>query len=166
MLNVVILMGRLTATPELQHTAAGVPFTTVCLAIDRQYKKAGADRQTDFIYVTIWRQAAEFVCKYFQKGRMIAIHGSVHTNNYTDRNGNQRTSINFVADYISFCGDRAKTTVSSHSEAVTTPNSSTPSASSPQLPTSHEEYTQTRLPEPKPDEDDGMYPIPYDDLPF
>lgn len=162
MLNVVILMGRLTATPELQHTAAGVPFTTVCLAIDRQYKKAGADRQTDFIYVTIWRQAAEFVCKYFQKGRMIAIHGSVQTNNYTDRNGNPRTSINFVADYISFCGDRARTGIPSQSDSTPKPS---PTFSASPASMSQEEYTQTQLPEPKPD-DDGMYPFPYDDLPF
>ena len=75
MLNVAVLMGRLVADPELRHTPNGIAVTTFTVAVDRGYAKAGTERQTDCIYVVAWRATAEFVCKYFRKGQMIAVEG-------------------------------------------------------------------------------------------
>lgn len=106
MLNVVVLMGRLVADPELRHTPNNVAVTTIRIAVDRNYSKAGAERQTDFIDVTAWRQTAEFVCRYFTKGSMIAVQGSLRVDNYTDRDGNKRTRYDVQADNVSFCGSK------------------------------------------------------------
>ncbi|MDO4567015.1 MAG: single-stranded DNA-binding protein [Oscillospiraceae bacterium] len=91
MLNHVVLMGRLVADPELQHTPNDIALTRVRIACDRNYARQGEERKTDFIDVTFWRGTAEFVCKYFAKGRMIALEGSLRVDNYTDREGNKRT---------------------------------------------------------------------------
>lgn len=106
MLNVVVLMGRLVADPELRHTPTEVAVTTIRIAVDRSYSKAGAERQTDFIDVTCWRQTAEFVCRYFRKGSMIAVQGSLRVDNYTDRDGNKRTRYDVQAENVSFCGSK------------------------------------------------------------
>ena len=108
MLNCAIIMGRLTADPELRTTASGLSVTTFSVAIDRGYAKAGEERQTDFINVVAWRQTAEFVSKYFQKGSMIAVQGSIQTRSYEDKNGNKRTAVEIVADNVSFCGSKAE----------------------------------------------------------
>ena len=79
MLNVAVVMGRLTADPELRHTASGLSVTSFTLAVDRNYSKAGTERQTDWIDVVAWRQTAEFVCKYFTKGQMMAVNGTIQT---------------------------------------------------------------------------------------
>jgi single-strand DNA-binding protein len=79
MLNKVILMGRLTKDPELRYTPSNVPVCTFTIAVDRNYAKQGEQRQADFIQVVAWRNNAEFVSKYFAKGRMIAIAGSLQT---------------------------------------------------------------------------------------
>lgn len=109
MLNVVVLMGRLVADPELRHTPNDVAVTTIRIAVDRAYSKSGADKQTDFIDVTAWRQTAEFVSRYFTKGSMIAVQGSLHVDNYTDRDGNKRTRYDVQADNVSFCGSKRET---------------------------------------------------------
>ena len=88
MLNQVSLMGRLTADPELRHTPNDVAVTTFTVAVNRSYVKQGAERQADFIDVVAWRNTAEFVCRYFKKGQMIAVTGSIQTRNYQDREGN------------------------------------------------------------------------------
>ena len=75
MLNTAIIMGRLTADPELRTTNTGIAVTTFTVAVDRRYQKAGEEKQTDFINVVAWRQTAEFVSRYFQKGSMIAVRG-------------------------------------------------------------------------------------------
>ncbi|WOC31079.1 MULTISPECIES: single-stranded DNA-binding protein [Caproicibacterium] len=106
MLNVVVLMGRLVADPELRHTPNDVAVTTIRIAVDRSYAKAGGEKQTDFIDVTAWRQTAEFVCRYFTKGSMIAVQGALHVDNYTDRDGNKRTRYDVQADNVSFCGSK------------------------------------------------------------
>ena len=80
MLNVAIIMGRLTAAPELRTTASGLSVTSFSVAVDRSYK-AGEERQTDFINVVAWRQTAEFVSRYFQKGSMIAVRGRIQQRN-------------------------------------------------------------------------------------
>ena len=90
MLNVAAIMGRLVADPELRHTPNDIAVTTFTLAVDRSYSRAGTERQTDFIDVVAWRQTAEFVCKYFSKGRMMAVTGSIQTRNYEDKQGNKR----------------------------------------------------------------------------
>ena len=79
MLNVAVLMGRLVADPELRQTPSGLSVTTFRIAVDRNYAKAGQERQADFIDIVAWRQTAEFVCKYFRKGSMIAVQGSIQT---------------------------------------------------------------------------------------
>jgi len=108
MLNVAIIMGRLTAAPELRTTASGLSVTSFSVAVDRSYK-AGEERQTDFINVVAWRQTAEFVSRYFQKGSMIAVRGRIQQRNYEDKNGNKRTAFEIVAEEVSFCGSKAET---------------------------------------------------------
>ena len=83
MLNVAVLMGRLVADPELRHTANDISVTSFTLAVDRSYVKAGSDRQTDFIDIVAWRSTADFVCKYFRKGQLVAVQGSIQTRTYT-----------------------------------------------------------------------------------
>ena len=102
MLNVAAIMGRLVADPELRHTPNDIAVTTFTLAVDRSYSRAGTERQTDFIDVVAWRQTAEFVCKYFSKGRMMAVTGSIQTRNYEDETGAKRTAFEVVADEAQF----------------------------------------------------------------
>ena len=109
MLNTALIMGRLTADPELRTTNTGIAVTTFTVAVDRRYQKAGEEKQTDFINVVAWRQTAEFVSRYFQKGSMIAVRGSIQTRRYEDNNGNKRTAVEIVADEVSFCGSKAET---------------------------------------------------------
>lgn len=103
MLNKVILMGRLTADPELRQTTSGISSCRFSVAIDRPYKsKETGERQTDFINVITWRQQAEFVSRYFSKGKMIIVEGSLRNDNYTDQNGVKHYSMNVQADNVSF----------------------------------------------------------------
>lgn len=106
MLNKVFLMGRLTRDPELRTTQNGIPNCRITVAVDRDYVKQGEERKADFIDVTCWRQQAEFVCKWFTKGKMILVEGKIQNNNYTDKNGNQVYSYAITADNVSFCGDK------------------------------------------------------------
>lgn len=101
-LNVVALMGRLVADPELRHTPNGVATCTFRIAVDRSFVRAGEERKADFIDIVTWRQTAEFVCKYFHKGSMIAVNGSIQTRNYEDKNGNKRTAFEVVAGGVHF----------------------------------------------------------------
>lgn len=100
-MNVAILMGRLTADPELRHTANNIPVTSFTLAIDRRFK-TGEERQTDFINIVAWRQTAEFVSKYFRKGQLVAVEGSIQTRRYQDKDGNNRTAFEVVANNVHF----------------------------------------------------------------
>jgi single-strand DNA-binding protein len=104
MLNVVAIMGRLVADPELRTTPAGHSVCSFRIACDRSYVQQGQERQADFIDIVAWRQQADFVSKYFQKGSMIAVEGSLQTRNYQDKNGNSRTAVEVVANNISFAG--------------------------------------------------------------
>lgn len=106
MLNVVSLMGRLTADPELRRTPSDISVTTITIAVDRDYVRQGEERQTDFITVVCWRQAAELVCKYFKKGDMIAVNGRIQTRKYEDNQGNKRTAFEIVADAVHFTGSK------------------------------------------------------------
>ena len=84
MLNTVILMGRLTSGPELRYTPNDIAVTSFTLAVERSYVKSGTDRQVDFIDVVVWRQTAEFVCKYFHKGQLVAVQGSASVSEIRD----------------------------------------------------------------------------------
>lgn len=106
MLNVIAIMGRLVADPELRTTPAGVNVCKFRIACDRNFAKPGEHRQADFIDVITWRQSADFVCRYFQKGSLIAIQGRLQTNTYTGKDGNNRTSVAVVADNINFAGSK------------------------------------------------------------
>lgn len=106
MLNCAVIMGRLTADPELRTTTSGISVTSFSVAVDRSYVRPGEERQTDFINVVAWRQTAEFVTRYFHKGSMIAVQGSIQTRNYEDKTGAKRTAVEIVADNVSFCGSK------------------------------------------------------------
>lgn len=100
MLNVVAIMGRLARDPELRQTTSGKSVATFTIACDRNKKDGGAD----WLPVTAWERTAEFVCKYFQKGSLIAIDGRLQSRSYQDRNGNNRTAIEVVASNVHFAG--------------------------------------------------------------
>ena len=101
MFNLVVLTGRLTADPELKTTPNGTSVVSFSIAVDRRYR-AGEERQTDFINIVAWRSSAEFNSKYFKKGSLIGIEGSIQTRRYTDKNGNNRTAFEVVANNVQF----------------------------------------------------------------
>lgn len=108
MLNRVIIMGRLTADPELRQTQSGVATCRFTVAVDRSFVKQGEERQADFITVVAWRQTAEFVCKYFGKGRMIAVEGNLRTSTYQNKTYPDVTHYvtEVYADNVSFTGEK------------------------------------------------------------
>lgn len=102
-MNVVCMLGRLTADPELRHTASDTPVTSFSIAVDRAYHPKGAEqRQADFINIVAWRQTAEFICRYFRKGQRIALQGQLQSRPFTDKEGNKRTAYEVVADHAFF----------------------------------------------------------------
>lgn len=106
MINTVALTGRLTYSPELKATTSGVSVIRFQMAVDRNYQAQGQERQADFIDCIAWRQTAEFISRYFHKGDMIGIEGSIQTSNFTDKDGNKRKSVDVVANNVSFCGSK------------------------------------------------------------
>lgn len=108
MINKIILMGRLTADPELRQTASGIASCNFSMAVDRAYRtKDTGEKQVDFIRVTAWRQTAEFVSRYFSKGRMIIVEGSLRNNDYTDANGVKHYGMVVNAESVHFAGDKS-----------------------------------------------------------
>ena len=107
MLNIVALIGRLVYDPELKTTQNGVNVCSFRIAVDRSFTRQGEERKADFIDVTAWRKNAEFVSKYFQKGSLIAIEGSLQTRQYQDKNGNNRTATEVIAAEVGFCGSKS-----------------------------------------------------------
>ena len=105
MLNYTALQGRLTTDPELKHTPTGTAVTTFSLAVERSYAAQGKERETDFIDIVAWRNTAEHICKYFKKGKMMVVEGSIQTRNYTDKEGKKRKAFEISADNVHFCGD-------------------------------------------------------------
>ena len=100
-MNVVVLVGRLTDNPELRHTNSNISVTRFSIAVDRAYR-SGEDRQTDFINIVAWRQTAEFITTYFKKGQRIGIEGSLRMNQFTDKDGNKRTTYEVVVNNAHF----------------------------------------------------------------
>ena len=106
-MNVCILMGRLTADPELKKTPSGVSVTSFTVAVQRNYVVKGEERQSDFIECVAWRNIADFICKYFCKGQMIAVQGSIQIRSYQDKQGNKRKVVEVYVDKADFCGDKS-----------------------------------------------------------
>jgi len=102
MLNKIIIMGRLTRDPELRRTQSGTAVTSFSLAVDRDFKSQNGEKETDFIDVVAWRGTAEFVSKYFAKGRMAIVEGRLQIRDWTDREGGKRRSAEVVADNVYF----------------------------------------------------------------
>lgn len=105
MLNRVILMGRITQDLVIKQTQGGASVLTFTVAVDRSYVRQGEERQTDFITCVAWRQQAEFINKYFAKGRMIALEGNLRTRNYEDKNGSKHYVTEVFVDTVSFTGE-------------------------------------------------------------
>lgn len=102
MLNHIVLMGRLTRDPELRRTGSGIAVASFTLAVDRDFTAQGAEKETDFIDIVAWRNTAEFVSKYFVKGRMAVVSGRLQIRNWNDKDGNKRRSAEIVADNVYF----------------------------------------------------------------
>ena len=129
MLNHIVLMGRLTRDPELRRTGSGTAVASFALAVDRDFSpKDGGEKETDFIEIVAWRNTAEFVSKYFTKGRMAVVSGRLQVRKWTDKDGNKRTSAEVVADNVYF-GDSKKDEASGNGYAA--PGAYTPPATAP-----------------------------------
>lgn len=131
MLNHIDLMGRLTRDPELRRTGSGTPVASFTLAVDRDFaSKDGGEKETDFIDIVAWRNTAEFVSKYFTKGRMAVVSGRLQMRDWTDKDGNKRRAAEVVADNVYF-GDSKRTD-----------DSGTQTAYQPTEPADYEEITE------------------------
>lgn len=118
MLNKIIVMGRLTRDPELKNTQSGIACASFSIACDRDFKNKDGEKECDFFNIQAWRQTAEFICKYFSKGRMIVIDGRLQARKYQDRDGNNRTATEIVADHAYF-GDSKSESSGGYSDAPT-----------------------------------------------
>ena len=144
MLNHIVIMGRLTRDPELRHTGSGAAVATFTIAVDRDFAdKQSGERETDFIDIVAWRSTAEFVSKYFTKGRMAVVSGRLQIRNWTDKEGNKRRSAEVVADHVYF-GDSKKD--AANGESYTAPTFSEPMTATAQ------DFSQI-------EEDDGNLPF-------
>ena len=117
MLNRIIIMGRLARDPELRRTGSGTAVTSFTLAVDRDFKSQGGEKETDWIDVVAWRNTAEFVSKYFTKGRMAVVEGRLQMRNWTDRDGNKRVSAEVVADNVYFGDSKRESGADSYGSA-------------------------------------------------
>lgn len=106
MINNVVLMGRLTAAPELKATNNGTSVTAFTIAVERRYQQQNGEKLTDFINCVSWRNTAEFICKYFTKGDMIAVTGEIQTRKYKHKDGSERTAVEIVIENASFTGGK------------------------------------------------------------
>lgn len=120
-MNKAIIMGRLCADPELRKTPGGKAVTTIRVAVNRRFANEDGTRDADFIDVVCWRQTAEFVAKYFAKGRMIGVVGWLQTRSWTDKDGGKRYATEIVADEVHFCGDKPSETRSTEPTPTYTP---------------------------------------------
>lgn len=125
MLNNVNLCGRLVEFPELKKTPSGISVTSFSIAVDRDYT-SGEEKQTDFIKIVAWRSTAEFICRYFGKGKMIIINGTLRVRKYTTQNGENRYVTEVIANHVYFAGDKAETRTEPNTADVAADNT-TPS---------------------------------------
>ena len=137
MLNHIVLMGRLTRDPELRRTGSGVAVASFTLAVDRDYAAQGAEKETDFVDIVAWRNTAEFVSKYFAKGRMAVVTGRLQIRNWQDKEGNKRRSAEVVADNVYF-GDSKRDAESGGSYSAPPAYGSAPAYSGGYAQASHE----------------------------
>ena len=149
MLNKVVIMGRLARDPELRRTQTGVAVTSFRIACDRDFKSPNGEKEADWIDIVAWRNTAEFVSKYFQKGRMAIVEGRLQTRDWTDKDGNRRVAVEVVADNIYF-GDSKRDNAGSSYDAA--PAFDAPTAGGFAAPVGDNQFAEI-------DEDDG-------DLPF
>ena len=136
MLNHIVLMGRLTRDPELRRTGSGIAVASFTLAVDRDFAAQGAEKETDFVDIVAWRNTAEFVSRYFTKGRMAIVSGRLQIRNWTDKDGNKRRSAEVVADNVYF-GDSKRDGASAPAGFDQTPSYAAPQPyqqSAPQAP--------------------------------
>lgn len=108
MMNRITLMGRLVRDPELRRTQNNIPVCSFSIACDRDYKNADGEKVTDFIDIVAWRQTAEFVSKYFTKGRMAVVDGRMQLRDWTDREGRKRRSAEILASSVNFGDNKPK----------------------------------------------------------
>jgi single-strand DNA-binding protein len=106
MLNIAAFTGRLVHDPELRHTQSDISVCSFTIACDRSFVKQGQERECDWIDCVIWRTGAEFVSKYFKKGQMIAVDGSIQTRTYTHKNDNKRKAVELIVSNVNFCGGK------------------------------------------------------------
>lgn len=101
-MNRVMLIGRLTAKPELRYTGSNVPYSRFSIAVNRTFSNSQGERETDFFNVVVWRKQAENVCNFMNKGSLVAVEGRLQQSSYNDKDGNKRTTIDVVADNVQF----------------------------------------------------------------
>lgn len=147
MLNVIAIQGRLAADPEMRQTTTGKRVCTFRIACDRGRKDANGNSQTDWIPCTAWEKTAEFICKYFGKGALIAVDGRLQSRQYQDKNGQNRTATEIVAQNANFCGSKESTSPTPQNAA--------------QRPAAHSQRTQS-----EPDTDYALIDDDEGDLPF
>ena len=116
MLNKTIVMGRLTADPELRHTANGTAVASFSIACERDRKAENGERPVDFLDVVAWRGTAEFAANYFQKGRMAVVSGCLQARSWQDKNGNSRKTVEIVADSLYFADSKKDGGAAKHAE--------------------------------------------------
>lgn len=121
MLNVVALMGRLVADPQLRQTTTGKNVASFRVAVDRGRKDANGQNQADFFDIVAWDKSAEFICRYFQKGSMIAVEGRLQSRNYQDKSGNNRNAVEVVVNNVSFAGNKDAQSQNVANRAVSAP---------------------------------------------
>ena len=132
MLNRIVLMGRLTRDPELRYTQSQLPVVSFAIACDRDFGgRDGAEKQTDFIDVVVWRNTAEFVTRYFRKGQMIAVSGRLQSRKWQDNQGNNRTTYEVVADEVFFADSKKDNSGYESSYQTQSYTRSAPAASEP-----------------------------------
>ena len=122
--NKVILIGNMVADPELKQTQGGLSVSSFSIAVNRRFKSENGQQDCDFIPIVAWRQQAEFVCKYFKKGKPILVCGQLQTRTWTDNQGNKRYATEVVADEVSFVGNNESST-ETKSQPQTPPNPAT-----------------------------------------
>ena len=156
MLNRIILMGRLTRDPELRHTQTGTAVASFSLAVDRDFKGQNGEKATDFIDIVAWRNTAEFVSKYFTKGRMAVVEGRLQMRDWNDKDGNKRRSAEVIADNVYFGDSKRDSEGGAYAPSYSAPSYGAPSgggyAPAPAAPMVQDQFAELN-------DDDGELPF-------